>query len=156
MEAEWARRLIANPSLFNGTKFRFAGVEFNGETASINLGFTGYKEFIGSNTSADASAMRAEGERLHGDPAAFMVWFLTSFAGIAAALLLRPMSEFLAIYVMCFVAFNNSVGIYGLLLQCGCVSLHLLRDAIVLLCAGARIGCRRLHGIRRQLYGVYA
>lgn len=73
MEAEWTRRKTANPALFDGTKFRFAGITEIGGACAIKLGFTGYKEFIGSNTSPDATAMRAEGERLHGDPAAFMV-----------------------------------------------------------------------------------
>lgn len=41
----WEKRSIANPCLFNGTKFRFVAVSTN----NLSLGITDYKTFLGTN-----------------------------------------------------------------------------------------------------------
>ena len=48
----WKDRVRRNPSLFNGTKFRFSGVRQSApmhEKSIIDLGITCYKDFLGTN-----------------------------------------------------------------------------------------------------------
>ena len=74
MEAEWGRRLAANPLLFNASKFRFHSVTAaDASPCLLRLGLTNYKEFIGTNMSPLAPAMQEEGRERFGDPDAFMV-----------------------------------------------------------------------------------
>ena len=50
LESTWQARLASNPSLFNGAKFRFASVSTEpGGAASILLGLTDYRSFLGTN-----------------------------------------------------------------------------------------------------------
>jgi len=44
----WRERVKTNPSLFDGTKFRFAGVRLGGQLVA-DLGITSYKYFLGTN-----------------------------------------------------------------------------------------------------------
>lgn len=62
IDALWRERIEANPKLFNGTKFRFAGcaVGTSGGTAAeravaarVTLGLTDYKTFLATNLSED-------------------------------------------------------------------------------------------------------
>lgn len=46
IETIWKERLSTNSSLFNGTKFRFAGIDAD---TNISLGMTDYKSFLGTN-----------------------------------------------------------------------------------------------------------
>jgi len=51
LEQAWQERVKASPKLFNGAKFRFAGVtmEKSGKSAHLRLGITDYRSFIGTN-----------------------------------------------------------------------------------------------------------
>lgn len=52
LEATWRARVAANPALFNGTKFRFAGVRARTEAGvgpTLLLGLTDYRSFLGTN-----------------------------------------------------------------------------------------------------------
>ena len=48
----WRERVKSNPSLFDGTKFRFAGVR-QGTQVIVDLGITSYKYFLGTNCKAN-------------------------------------------------------------------------------------------------------
>ena len=52
IETIWRERVKSNPSLFDGTKFRFAGVR-QGTPLIIDLGITSYKYFLGTNCAAN-------------------------------------------------------------------------------------------------------
>ena len=55
IDAIWKERTKNNPTLFNGTKFRFAGVRQSGrvhEKVIVDLGITCYKDFLGTNCAA--------------------------------------------------------------------------------------------------------
>jgi hypothetical protein len=76
MEMEWARRLAANPLLFNGSKFRlhsFGPPVGDRACVTLRLGLTNYKEFIGTNMSPLSPSMLSEGASVHGNDRAFMV-----------------------------------------------------------------------------------
>mmetsp|Transcript_6145 Transcript_6145/g.8999 ORF Transcript_6145/g.8999 Transcript_6145/m.8999 type:complete len:290 (+) Transcript_6145:159-1028(+) len=50
IETIWKQRLTTNASLFNGTKFRFAGLTNNSTSGhTLSLGITDYKSFLGTN-----------------------------------------------------------------------------------------------------------
>lgn len=50
IDAIWKERVAVNPSLFDGTKFRFAGVHQGTQTSTVlDLGITSYKYFLGTN-----------------------------------------------------------------------------------------------------------
>ena len=48
----WRERVKSNPSLFDGTKFRFAGVR-QGTQVAVDLGITSYKYFLATNCAAN-------------------------------------------------------------------------------------------------------
>ncbi len=74
LEAEWARRLAANPRLFSALKFRFHSMEPHaGGAWRMNLGLTDYREFIGTNMAPHAAQLLADGARDVGSAAAYMV-----------------------------------------------------------------------------------
>ncbi len=70
LEAEWQRRLAANPRLFAALKFRFVGI---GPDHTISLGLTDYKEFIGTNMAPHAATLLSDGETHHGSRGTHMV-----------------------------------------------------------------------------------
>lgn len=49
IEEHWQRAVLSRPKLFNGSKFRFDGVEFDDSTVTIRLGLTDYRDYIGTN-----------------------------------------------------------------------------------------------------------
>ena len=75
VEEEWQKRLVANPRLFNGTKFRFHSIADapGGGGVVVRLGMTDYREFIGTNQSPHAEKLIADGVAMHGTPDVFMV-----------------------------------------------------------------------------------
>ena len=63
IDAIWKDRKKHNPSLFNGTKFRFAGVRQSDrmhEKVIIDLGITCYKDFLGTNMSPNWHELKPE------------------------------------------------------------------------------------------------
>ena len=48
----WKDRITSNPSLFNGTKFRFHSVDMRSDQPTIQLGITDYKTYLGTNLSS--------------------------------------------------------------------------------------------------------
>lgn len=66
IEMTWASRQEENASLFNGTKFRFAGMETEGDVCTLLLGLTDYKTYVGTHSVRDAK--RKFGERCMGQP----------------------------------------------------------------------------------------
>lgn len=78
MNDEWEARLAANPKLFPQSKFRLhsalpAVAPDGGPTCILRLGYTNYKEFVGTNMSVHAARMQEEGKAAHGDAGAFLV-----------------------------------------------------------------------------------
>lgn len=76
MELEWARRLAANPMLFNGSKFRLHSFQSRSDDDAgviLRLGLTNYKEFVGTNMSPLSPSILSEGLSMHGNERAFMV-----------------------------------------------------------------------------------
>jgi hypothetical protein len=49
LESTWQARLAANPSLFNGAKFRFADAVAENDGVMVHLGVTDYRSFLGTN-----------------------------------------------------------------------------------------------------------
>lgn len=68
IEVEWTRRIEGNPGLFNGAKFRFAGIaQASDGKAELQLGMTDYKTFIGTNMSPEWQSLlaRSNGQGHH-------------------------------------------------------------------------------------------
>jgi len=55
------RRVAANPTLWNGSKFRIASVTELVSDVTFNLGVTSYRDFIGTNWALDAKHLRQLG-----------------------------------------------------------------------------------------------
>ncbi|XP_053407924.1 uridine diphosphate glucose pyrophosphatase NUDT22-like [Mercenaria mercenaria] len=72
IEDIWKRRLAEIPSLFNGTKFRLHSVEEKGETLTLNMGITCYKDFQGTNLSEDVLSLQGRGLCDYDDSQAYM------------------------------------------------------------------------------------
>ncbi|KAH8933960.1 hypothetical protein BDL97_18G059000 [Sphagnum fallax] len=62
IEMTWEQRVAKQPSLYNGTKFRYGGynrakagegMTVSSETVCLHLGLTDYKTFLGTNLSAE-------------------------------------------------------------------------------------------------------
>ena len=49
IEEIWEEKRKNNPRLFNGSKFRFAGVTTNSEAVVFNIGISSYKELMATN-----------------------------------------------------------------------------------------------------------
>lgn len=56
IEVRWQARLSSNPSLFNASKFRYAGASVDrvGRMVTVHLGLTDYKTFQGTHGTPDA------------------------------------------------------------------------------------------------------
>lgn len=61
----WDARCAANPSLYNGSKFRFQSIDLLGAGAHLKLGFTNYKEFLATNCSPSAEDLYRSGGHTH-------------------------------------------------------------------------------------------
>jgi len=59
----WSRRVADNPTMWNGSKFRIASVSDSDDDVTFNLGITSYKDFIGTNWSPEATALRQLGDQ---------------------------------------------------------------------------------------------
>ncbi|XP_033125913.1 uridine diphosphate glucose pyrophosphatase NUDT22-like isoform X2 [Anneissia japonica] len=69
----WQEKLKENPRLFNGSKFRLHSIqEKKSKNVYIELGVTGYKDFLGTNWSKNAKEMLRLGEEEHGNKQAYM------------------------------------------------------------------------------------
>ena len=58
----WAERITHNPSLWNGSKFRLASVSVEDDIVTMHLGITCYRDYLGTNWSADAAALAELGK----------------------------------------------------------------------------------------------
>lgn len=72
VESTWKERVAANPTLWNGTKFRLHSVDTIEGFSVFNLGLTCYKEFIGTNWSPKASTYHHLGRGDYGNSQAYM------------------------------------------------------------------------------------
>lgn len=74
IEERWAAALAGNARLFDGSKFRLHAVRWQDGFALVELGLTGYKEYLGTNRlDAETRAqLLADGQRDHGNPAAHL------------------------------------------------------------------------------------
>uniref|UniRef100_UPI00398EBAAE uridine diphosphate glucose pyrophosphatase NUDT22 n=1 Tax=Pristiophorus japonicus TaxID=55135 RepID=UPI00398EBAAE len=73
----WERRRRENPALFNGAKFRvraaaLGGGSSGGLTLTLRLGLTCYRDYLGTNWSADAPQLRRLGRAHLGDSQAYL------------------------------------------------------------------------------------
>lgn len=70
----WSEHLDANPSLWNGIKFRMDSIEEkpNDTTVTLNLGITCYRDFIGTNCSPNAHELCRLGEQKYDNSQAYM------------------------------------------------------------------------------------
>ena len=57
IERIWRERQAKNPKLWNGSKFRLASAVQTNDTVTLDLGITGYKDFIGTNWSPRANEL---------------------------------------------------------------------------------------------------
>ncbi|KAF0306508.1 Uridine diphosphate glucose pyrophosphatase [Amphibalanus amphitrite] len=70
--SQWRRASRANPRLFNGSKFRYAGLQWCSDRPQLQLGLTSYREHVGTNLRAGQRQLQQAGEAVHGDPQAFL------------------------------------------------------------------------------------
>lgn len=49
IEETWKGRITANPSLFNGSKFRYSGMQLSNKACTLHLGITDYKSYLGTH-----------------------------------------------------------------------------------------------------------
>lgn len=63
----WSGQVSENPTLWNGSKFRIESVNESSDDVTFNLGITSYKDFIGTNWSPDAKALKQLGHDDHSD-----------------------------------------------------------------------------------------
>ena len=61
LEKTWHRRIVENPRIWNGTKFRVDRVEMNSHSLIFHLGITCYKDFLSTNWADYASELKALG-----------------------------------------------------------------------------------------------
>lgn len=72
IDVNWDKRIADNPKIFNGTKFRLSSASFSGDTLTLNLGLTCYKDFLGTNWSENSKSLAQEGVRDFNDSQAYM------------------------------------------------------------------------------------
>lgn len=65
IEAAWQAALSRNPRIFNGRKFRLAGMDTSGGEVRLRLGLTDYRDYLGTNRSATVARLAADGSRDH-------------------------------------------------------------------------------------------
>ena len=84
IEASWAEAREKQPRLFDKSKFRLASIRWTNGAINIDLGLTSYKDYVGTNRLPveRRTALEADGERLYGDPTAF----LSNALGVEAVL----------------------------------------------------------------------
>ncbi|XP_051901247.1 uridine diphosphate glucose pyrophosphatase NUDT22 [Pristis pectinata] len=68
----WECRQRAQPWLFNGAKFRFHSAELRDGRLVLRLGLTCYRDYLGTNWSAEAPALQRWGLRDFGDSQAYL------------------------------------------------------------------------------------
>lgn len=69
IEATWAARFSRNPALFNGSKFRFAGVAHAASgLVTLKLGITDYRDFLGTNCADQWSQLLTSGAHCLASP----------------------------------------------------------------------------------------
>lgn len=70
----WSDHLNANPSLWNGTKFRMDSLEekMNDTAVTFNLGITCYRDFIGTNCSPNVHQLCTLGKQNYNNSQAYM------------------------------------------------------------------------------------
>ena len=72
VEEVWTEKIVSNPRMWNGTKFRLYSVEQTANTVTFNLGITCYKDFIGTNWSPDAKVFHFMGNENHQNTQVYM------------------------------------------------------------------------------------
>ena len=74
IESVWNERVNENPKLYNGTKFRLYGCQYDegSEELTMSLGVTDYRTFLGTNWSPNALLYQEQGESHHNDRQAYM------------------------------------------------------------------------------------
>ena len=67
IDETWARALDAKPNLFDGAKFRLASASSSSGTATLRIGLTGYREYVGTNRAPHWERLAGDGgvERRH-------------------------------------------------------------------------------------------
>ena len=68
----WDRKLAQNDKIWNGTKFRIDSAMSENGFATLHLGLTDYKDFIGTNWSPNSKLYLEFGRREQGNAHAFM------------------------------------------------------------------------------------
>ena len=61
IDETWARALDAKPNLFDGAKFRLASASSSGGTATLRIGLTGYREYVGTNRAPHWERLAGDG-----------------------------------------------------------------------------------------------
>ena len=69
--SQWRRASRANPRLFNGSKFRYAGLRWT-DRPQLQLGLTSYREHVGTNLRSGQRLLQEAGSAVHGDRQAFL------------------------------------------------------------------------------------
>ena len=69
--SQWRRASRENPRLFNGSKFRYAGVRWT-DRPQLQLGLTSYREHVGTNLRSGQKFLQEAGLAVHGDRQAFL------------------------------------------------------------------------------------
>ncbi|XP_071962345.1 uridine diphosphate glucose pyrophosphatase NUDT22-like [Antedon mediterranea] len=72
IDAIWKEKLKENPRLFNGSKFRLHLVQQKNRHVHLQIGLTGYKDFLGTNWSKNAKELLRLGKTDHGDSQGYM------------------------------------------------------------------------------------
>ncbi|XP_067877895.1 uridine diphosphate glucose pyrophosphatase NUDT22 isoform X2 [Heterodontus francisci] len=68
----WKQRCQETPWLFNGAKFRIRSAELASGALVLRLGLTCYKDYLGTNWSADAPLLQRQGLADFGDSQAYL------------------------------------------------------------------------------------
>ncbi|XP_059811181.1 uridine diphosphate glucose pyrophosphatase NUDT22 [Hypanus sabinus] len=68
----WAERRRHQPWLFDGAKFRFHSAELRAGRLLLRLGLTSYRDYLGTNWSPQAPALRRQGLADWGDSQAYL------------------------------------------------------------------------------------
>ena len=61
IDETWARALDAKPNLFDGAKFRLASASSSSGTATLRIGLTGYREYVGTNRAPHWERLAGDG-----------------------------------------------------------------------------------------------
>lgn len=72
VEKVWNEKLLHNPTMWNGTKFRLDSVISDENGTTFNIGLTSYKDFIGTNWSPNAKLFHEMGSDKYSNSQAFM------------------------------------------------------------------------------------